>query len=68
MGMLRSARWLMTHELPRITDLLTKHPGHSFRLIGHSLGAGTLSLLAMMLRVRSCCVPLICMMLQVCLA
>lgn len=49
--MLRSARWLMTHELPRIAQLLSQRPDHSLRLIGHSLGAGTLSLLAMLLHV-----------------
>ena len=50
-GMLRAASWLLDRELAVLQDLLQQHPGFRLRLIGHSLGAGTATLAAMLLKV-----------------
>ncbi|KAK9824902.1 hypothetical protein WJX74_004800 [Apatococcus lobatus] len=48
-GMLKSAEWLLEQEGDRIRSLLDDHPGYGLRLIGHSLGGGTSSLLCWLL-------------------
>ncbi|KAK9817785.1 hypothetical protein WJX72_002124 [[Myrmecia] bisecta] len=50
LGMLRSAEWLKENELDMLAKLLKEHEGYSLRIIGHSLGGGTASLLCMLLR------------------
>ncbi|KAK9850115.1 hypothetical protein WJX84_010104, partial [Apatococcus fuscideae] len=48
-GMLKSAQWLLEREGHRLRSLLQQHPGYELRLIGHSLGGGTASLLCWLL-------------------
>ena len=49
--MLRAATWLLSREVSTIQELLQQLPGYSLRFIGHSLGAGTAILAAMLLKV-----------------
>ena len=51
--MLRAASWLLDREASALQDLLQQHPGFSLRFIGHSLGAGTATLAAMLFKVRT---------------
>ena len=51
--MLRAASWLLDREASVLQDLLQQHSGFSLRFIGHSLGAGTATLAAMLLKVRA---------------
>ncbi|XP_021844403.1 uncharacterized protein [Spinacia oleracea] len=52
-GTAEAARWFLNHEMGTIKKCLHKHEGYRLRLVGHSLGASTASLLAMMLRKKS---------------
>lgn len=52
-GTAEAARWFLRHELGTIRKCLQEHEGFRLRLIGHSLGAATASLLAIMLRKQS---------------
>uniref|UniRef100_A0A803LFE0 Fungal lipase-type domain-containing protein n=1 Tax=Chenopodium quinoa TaxID=63459 RepID=A0A803LFE0_CHEQI len=52
-GTAEAARWFLNHEMGTIKKCLHKHEGFRLRLVGHSLGASTASLLAMMLRQKS---------------
>ncbi|XP_056684616.1 uncharacterized protein [Spinacia oleracea] len=52
-GTAEAARWFLNHEMGTIKKCLHKHEGFRLRLVGHSLGASTASLLAMMLRKKS---------------
>lgn len=52
-GTAEAARWFLTHEIETIRKCLEKHKGFRLRLVGHSLGGATASLLAMMLRKKS---------------
>ncbi|OMO78447.1 Lipase, class 3 [Corchorus capsularis] len=52
-GTAEAARWFLHHELGTIRNCLEKHEGFRLRLVGHSLGAATASLLAIMLRKKS---------------
>lgn len=52
-GTAEAARWFLNHEMGTIKKCLQKHEGYRLRLVGHSLGASTASLLAMMLRKKS---------------
>ncbi|KAK2970149.1 hypothetical protein RJ640_019617, partial [Escallonia rubra] len=52
-GTAESARWFLTYELGTIKKCLEKHKGFRLRLVGHSLGGATASLLATMLRKKS---------------
>ncbi|KAL7126684.1 hypothetical protein ABFS83_14G204000 [Erythranthe nasuta] len=52
-GTAEAARWFMSHEIATIRDCLEKHKGFRLRLVGHSLGGATASLLAIMLRQKS---------------
>lgn len=52
-GTAEAARWFLQHELGTIRKCLQEHEGFRLRLIGHSLGAATASLLAIMLRKQS---------------
>eukprot|EP01018_Ginkgo_biloba_P034589 Gb_08198 [translate_table: standard] len=47
-GMLAAAKWLMDEESENLQILLKAHPGHKLVLTGHSLGAGTASLLCIL--------------------
>lgn len=49
-GTSEAARWFLTHEMGTIRNCLEKHKGFRLRLVGHSLGGATASLLAIMLR------------------
>lgn len=49
-GMLGAAKWLMEEEHENLQVLLQAYPGHKFVLTGHSLGAGTASLLCIILQ------------------
>ncbi|CAI5473161.1 unnamed protein product, partial [Closterium sp. Yama58-4] len=49
-GMLESAKWVATKQGKLIATLLEQNPGYSLVTTGHSLGAGTAALLAMLLR------------------
>lgn len=53
-GTAEAARWFLTHEIETIRKCLEKHKGFRLRLVGHSLGGATASLLAIMLRRKSC--------------
>ncbi|GAQ82526.1 hypothetical protein KFL_001140140 [Klebsormidium nitens] len=48
-GMLEAAKWLAENESKNLRALLTRHQGYDLVLCGHSLGAGTAALLAMLL-------------------
>ncbi|KAM7255934.1 hypothetical protein ACFE04_011675 [Oxalis oulophora] len=52
-GTAEAARWFLTHEIDTIRQCLKKHEGYKLRLVGHSLGGATASLLAIMLRKKS---------------
>ncbi|KAK4720246.1 hypothetical protein R3W88_018584 [Solanum pinnatisectum] len=49
-GTSEAARWFLIHEMGTIRNCLEKHKGFRLRLVGHSLGGATASLLAIMLR------------------
>eukprot|EP00249_Psilotum_nudum_P003658 c17117_g1_i1 orf=177-1667(-) len=49
-GMLEAAVWILKNEIGTIQDLLRLNPGYGLVLVGHSLGAGTASLLSMLLQ------------------
>ncbi|KAG0622246.1 hypothetical protein M758_3G083600 [Ceratodon purpureus] len=49
-GMLEAARWLFENEGKTLQSLLEKYPGYRLVLTGHSLGAATAGLLAMIIR------------------
>ncbi|GMH30828.1 hypothetical protein Nepgr_032671 [Nepenthes gracilis] len=52
-GTAEAARWFLIHEMGTIKRCLDEHKGFRLRLVGHSLGAATASLLAIMLRKKS---------------
>ncbi|PON95079.1 Fungal lipase-like domain containing protein [Trema orientale] len=52
-GTAEAARWLLHHEMETIRKCLAKYEGFRLRLVGHSLGGATASLLAIMLRKKS---------------
>ncbi|CAK9150022.1 unnamed protein product [Ilex paraguariensis] len=52
-GTAEAARWFLSHEMGTIKKCLEKHKGFRLRLVGHSLGGATASLLAIMLRKKS---------------
>ncbi|XP_041009514.1 uncharacterized protein LOC121253584 [Juglans microcarpa x Juglans regia] len=52
-GTAEAARWFLTHEIGTIRTCLEKYEGYRLRLVGHSLGGATASLLAIMLRRKS---------------
>lgn len=52
-GTAEAAEWFITHELETLRQYLNKNSGFGLRLVGHSLGGATASLLAMMLRKKS---------------
>ncbi|GLJ42506.1 hypothetical protein SUGI_0881060 [Cryptomeria japonica] len=49
-GILAAAKWLMGEESENLQILMKAYPGHKLVLTGHSLGAGTASLLCMLLQ------------------
>ncbi|KAK6120038.1 hypothetical protein DH2020_046168 [Rehmannia glutinosa] len=52
-GTAEAARWFLNHEMDTIRKCLEKHKGFRLRLVGHSLGGATASLLAIKLRKKS---------------
>ncbi|CAA0816825.1 alpha/beta-Hydrolases superfamily protein [Striga hermonthica] len=52
-GTAEAARWFLNHEMDTIRKCLDKHKGFRLRLVGHSLGGATASLLAIKLRKKS---------------
>ncbi|XP_022728429.1 uncharacterized protein LOC111283986 [Durio zibethinus] len=52
-GTAEAARWFLHHEIGTIRKCMEKYEGFRLRLVGHSLGAATASLLAIMLRKKS---------------
>lgn len=52
-GTAEAARWFLRHELETIRKCLEEHKGYRLRLVGHSLGGATASVLAIMLRRKS---------------
>ncbi|KAG9155660.1 hypothetical protein Leryth_003948 [Lithospermum erythrorhizon] len=52
-GVAEAAHWFLTHEMNTLRRCLHEHKGFRLRLVGHSLGAATASLLAIMLRKKS---------------
>ncbi|KAJ4822112.1 hypothetical protein Tsubulata_002836 [Turnera subulata] len=52
-GTAEAARWFLNYEMETVRKLLEKHKGFRLRLVGHSLGGATASLLAVMLREKS---------------
>lgn len=52
-GTAEAARWFLDHEIGTIRKCLERYEGFKLRLVGHSLGGATASLLAVMLRKRS---------------
>lgn len=52
-GTAEAARWFLTHEIGTLRKCLEKYEGYRLRLVGHSLGGATASLLAIMLRRKS---------------
>ncbi|KAA8543351.1 hypothetical protein F0562_021154 [Nyssa sinensis] len=52
-GTAEAARWFLSYEMGTIKKCLDKHKGFRLRLVGHSLGGATASLLAIMLRKKS---------------
>ncbi|XP_044491447.1 uncharacterized protein LOC123215431 [Mangifera indica] len=52
-GTAEAARWFLRHEIGTIRHCLENHEGYQLRLVGHSLGGATASLLAIMLRKKS---------------
>ncbi|KAK6120039.1 hypothetical protein DH2020_046169 [Rehmannia glutinosa] len=52
-GTAEAARWFLNHEMDTIRKCLEKHKGFRLRLLGHSLGGATASLLAIKLRKKS---------------
>ncbi|CAH1420160.1 unnamed protein product [Lactuca virosa] len=53
-GTAEAARWFLTHEMGTIKDCLHKHQGFRLRLVGHSLGGAIASMLAIMIRKKTC--------------
>ncbi|KAJ7543020.1 hypothetical protein O6H91_09G022400 [Diphasiastrum complanatum] len=49
-GTAEAARWFLYNEVETLKRCLAQHVGYSLRLVGHSLGGATASLLAMMMR------------------
>ncbi|CAK9214810.1 unnamed protein product [Sphagnum jensenii] len=49
-GSVEGARWFVQHEIATLRKCLQEHEGYELRLVGHSLGGSTASILAMMLR------------------
>ncbi|KAL6338214.1 hypothetical protein AAG906_015183 [Vitis piasezkii] len=52
-GTAEAARWFLNHEMGTLRKCLEKHEGFRLRLVGHSLGGATASLLAIMLHKKS---------------
>lgn len=52
-GMLTAAQWLLQNEAETLRNVLHENPGFRLVLTGHSLGAGSAALLALILR-ESC--------------
>ncbi|GER55193.1 alpha/beta-Hydrolases superfamily protein [Striga asiatica] len=52
-GTAEAARWFLNHEMDTIRKCLDKHKGFRLRLVGHSLGGATASLLAIKLKKKS---------------
>ncbi|XP_051143694.1 uncharacterized protein LOC127260075 isoform X2 [Andrographis paniculata] len=52
-GTAEAARWFLNHEMETVRMCIQKHKGFRLRLVGHSLGGATASLLAIMLRKKS---------------
>ncbi|MCO5604612.1 hypothetical protein L7F22_058781 [Adiantum nelumboides] len=52
-GTAKAAEWFIVHELPLLRQLIDEYNNFGLRLVGHSLGGATASLLAMMLRKKS---------------
>lgn len=52
-GVAEAAQFFLSHEMHTIRRCLHKHQGFRLRLVGHSLGAATASVLAIMLRKKS---------------
>ncbi|WIA15373.1 hypothetical protein OEZ85_002036 [Tetradesmus obliquus] len=48
-GMWRAAGWLLDNHWDRVLGYLQQHPGYNLEIIGHSMGAGVGSLLALRL-------------------
>uniref|UniRef100_A0A383VYZ4 Fungal lipase-type domain-containing protein n=1 Tax=Tetradesmus obliquus TaxID=3088 RepID=A0A383VYZ4_TETOB len=48
-GMWRAAGWLLENHWDRVLGYLQQHPGYNLEIIGHSMGAGVGSLLALRL-------------------
>ncbi|KAF9170845.1 hypothetical protein BGX20_008439, partial [Mortierella sp. AD010] len=48
-GMKTSAEWFMKNLVPQIVAYISKHKVSALNIVGHSLGAGTASILTMML-------------------
>uniref|UniRef100_A0A1J3GGI5 Sn1-specific diacylglycerol lipase alpha n=1 Tax=Noccaea caerulescens TaxID=107243 RepID=A0A1J3GGI5_NOCCA len=49
-GTAEAARWFLNHELQTIRRCLERYEGYKLRLVGHSLGGATASVMAIMLR------------------
>lgn len=52
-GSAEAAGWFLSHELGTIKKCLDQHQGFRLRLVGHSLGGATASLLAIMMHQKS---------------
>ncbi|KAF5459355.1 hypothetical protein F2P56_023309, partial [Juglans regia] len=52
-GTAEATRWFLTHEIGTIRTCLEKYERYRLRLVGHSLGGATASLLAIMLSRKS---------------
>ncbi|KAL1832784.1 uncharacterized protein LOC108205316 isoform X1 [Daucus carota subsp. sativus] len=52
-GSAEAAGWFLSHELGTVKKCLEQHQGFRLRLVGHSLGGATASLLAIMMRRKS---------------
>ncbi|XP_051142102.1 uncharacterized protein LOC127259022 isoform X2 [Andrographis paniculata] len=52
-GTAEAARWFVSHEIDSIRRCLKDHKGFRLRIVGHSMGGATASLLAIMLRKKS---------------
>ncbi|CAH1416837.1 unnamed protein product [Lactuca virosa] len=53
-GTAEAARWFLTHEMGTINDCLHKHQGFRLRLVGHLLVGAIASILAIMIRKKTC--------------
>ncbi|KAL2933029.1 Sn1-specific diacylglycerol lipase alpha [Bienertia sinuspersici] len=49
-GMVAAARWIAKLATPCVIEALAEHPDYELKIIGHSLGGGTASLLTFILR------------------